>query len=283
MTIDPHALIVRRFPDVVQSYTAKDCILYALGLGLGQDPLSTAELRHVYERGLEALPTMATVIGQPGFWVDDADTGIDAPKVVHGAQSLDLMRPMPVVAQMRGRSRILEILDKGAGRGALISVLTELHDAADDIVARLTSTLFCRGDGGFGGASMSSATEVPVEIPSRPADRSLDRSLPHQSALIYRLSGDLNPLHVDPAAARAAGFDRPILHGLALFGVAGFSLAQIRRASRLKSLSCRFSAPVFPGESVRTEIWTSGNTCFFRTSVPERGIVVLDRGRAVFG
>lgn len=284
MTINRQALITRRFPDIVQSYTARDCILYALGLGLGNDPLSMPELRHVYEQGLEALPTMATVIGQPGFWIGEASTGIDAARVVHGAQSLDLVRPMPVAAEMRGRSRIVDVVDKGASVGAAITVLTELQDTTQgDLVARLTSILIARGNGGFGGGGSPPSTKGAAEIPNgMQADCSIDRVLPAQSALIYRLSGDLNPLHVDPAAALAAGFGRPILHGLALFGVAGFSLMQIGMPSRLRSLSCRFSAPAFPGERVRTEIWTSGTTCFFRTSVLERGIVVLDRGRAAF-
>lgn len=283
LTIDRQALITRRFPEIFQSYAARDCILYALGLGLGADPLSADELHYVYERGLKALPTMATIVGQPGFWVGDPDTGIDAAKVVHGAQSLELFRPMPVAADMIGRSHILDIVDKGVGRGALVSVLTELHDSADgNVVARLIGTLFCRGDGGFAGPVVRAVAEPAIEWPQRPADRSVERGVPAQAALIYRLSGDLNPLHADPAVARAVGFNRPILHGFALFGIAGFCMAQIEPRASLKSLSCRFVNPVYPGETLQTEVWESGGAYLFRINVRERGITVLDRGHARF-
>lgn len=285
MAIDYTRLMAREFAEKTHSYSWRDTVLYALGLGLGSDPTDLNELRFVYEKDLQALPTMAVVLGHPGFWISEPDTGIDFRKVVHGEQSLIIHTPMPAEGVLIARNAVDDIVDKGEGRGALLRVRRDLIDQKTGILqSTQVMSMFCRGDGGFGGPS-SGKPQPDGAIPDRRPDISVTRVIPPQAALIYRLSADLNPLHADPRVAEAAGFPRPILHGLATFGIAGYSLlAGIgnREASSLRELSCRFSAPVFPGETLRTDIWVSGNEATFRCTAIERDKVVLDRGRVLF-
>ena len=282
MAIDYARLMARPFPDVVQSYGIKDTILYALGLGLGQDPLDPGQLRHVYEEGLVALPTMAVVLAGPGFWLREPDTGVDWPKVLHGEQGLTLHRPLPVEGQVIGRLRIDEIIDKGPGRGALMYTTREVLDAASgDLLCSITSTSFLRGDGGFGGPT--GPIPQPHAVPETAPDLHFDWSLGRHAALLYRLNGDWNPVHTDPKVATQAGFAQPILHGLASYGVAGWSLANLLcggDAARITRLDLRFTSPVYPGETLRTEVWRleSGGAAF-RVRVPARDVTVLNNGR----
>lgn len=285
MAINYEKLRARPFPDVVQNYTFKDTILYALGLGLGQDPLDPVQLRHVYEEGLVALPSMGVVLAGPGFWLREPDTGVDWPKVLHGEQGLTIHRPLPPEGRVVGRLRIDEIVDKGEGRGALIYTTREVRDAAtEELFCSITSTSFLRGDGGFGGPT--GPIRQPHPMPDTPPEAHFDWTLGAHAALLYRLSGDFNPVHADPAIAAQAGFRQPILHGLASYGVAGWSVAQLLcegRAERLRRLDLRFTSPVYPGETLRTEIWRLGTgAAAFRVSVPARNVVVLNNGRAEF-
>jgi acyl dehydratase len=279
--IDYQKLMDWRFPPIAHTLTRRACILYALGVGLGGDPLDEAQLRFLYEEGLVSLPTMAVVLAYPGFWVKDPATGIDWLRVVHGEQALTLHRPLPVEGELVGRTRITGIVDKGAGKGAVLYSEREIRDAAsEELYATLAMSTFCRGDGGFGGPAGPSWPIHPV--PERAPDASCDLPTLPQQALIYRLSGDYNPLHADPAVARAAGFDRPILHGLCTLGIAGHALLKLccgYDPARFKSLALRFSAPVFPGETIRTEIWRDGKTVTFRARALERDVVVLNNGR----
>jgi len=275
-------LLALEIPEVRQDYGPDQAILYALGCGVGLDPLDEAQLPFVYEeRGFAVLPSFATVLGHPGFWARDLDSGIDWLRVVHGEQGLRLHRPLPVAGEVRGKSRVVEVIDKGEGRGALVYVERSLTDAADEApLATLTQTLFCRGDGGFGGPQ--GPARRPPAVPDRPAELRCALPTSPQSALIYRLSGDRNPLHADPAVARKAGYERPILHGLATFGLVCHALQRSlgpERPAALTAMDCRFSAPVYPGETVETEIWDLGKAAYaFRARVGER--VVLDNGRA---
>lgn len=285
MAIDYEALKARHFPEKEQSYSSRDVILYALGLGFGADPMDEAQLRFVFEEaeGFAAVPTMAVVMAGPGFWVREPDSGIAWQKVLHGEQGLEIHAPMPVSGTVIGRTRIEEVIDKGEGRGALIYIAREISDKATGrALATARMTTFARADGGFGGPS---GPVKPVhQLPERAPDMAVDIATRPEAALIYRLSGDPNPLHASPAVAREAGFDRPILHGLCSYGVAGRAILETcceGDPSRLRRLDLRFSSPVYPGETIRTEIWRDGGEVSFRARVVERDVVVLNNGLAV--
>lgn len=273
------------FEPVEQTYTEKDSILYALGLGFGADPLDQRQLRFVFEEadGFAALPTMPVVLAGPGFWARDPETGLDWKRILHGEQGVELHGPVPPAATVIGQTRITGIIDKGAGKGALLYVERTLTDEASGAkIATLHSTIFARGDGGFAGPA---GPVRPVHsLPERPPDAVCEFATLPQSALLYRLSGDPNPLHASPEVARVAGFKAPILHGLCSFGVAGHAVLKTYcdyRPERLKSFALRFSSPVYPGESIRTELWRDGDVVSFRSLVAERDAVVLDNGKAV--
>ncbi len=291
--IDYAKLKARTFSDVEQSYTKKDTMLYALGLGYGHDPMDENQLQFVYEKNLKALPTMAVVLGYPGFWMKDPDSGIDWVRLVHGEQSLTVHKPLPVEGTVIGRTNIKAVVDKGAGKGALVFQQRTLRDkATGDLLATLDHLTFCRADGGFsekdgngpkgGDAPPPSKPPVPETAPTAVCDLP---TLP-QAALIYRLCADDNPLHAEPAVAKAAGFPQPILHGLATYGVAGHAILKTYcdyDPTRLESLSLRFSAPVFPGETIRTEMWREGKRVQFRAKSVQRDLVVLSHGTADIG
>jgi acyl dehydratase len=280
--MDYEALKSWQFQDVRQSYSKRDTMLYALGLGLGADPMDGEQLRFVYERELAALPTMAVVLGGPGMWVREPRIKADWKRVLHGEQGLTLFRPLPVEGTVIGRTRLTGVIDRGAEKGAFVFTERDVIDASSgERIALLQSTSVLRGDGGFGGPA--GPTPETHALPSRAPDLSVAIQTLPQSALIYRLSGDMNPLHADPEIAAAAGFPRPILHGLCTFGVAGHALLKSccnYRPERLSSMRVRFSAPAFPGETIRTEIWREGATISFRARVVERDVIVLNNGRA---
>lgn len=282
MAIDYDKLMAWPFEDVRHRYTQRDTMLYALGIGLGADPVDETELRFVYEKSLLALPTLPVVLGGPGMWIRDPATGVDAVRLVHGEQSVVLHAVPAPEGEVIGRTRITGIVDKGADKGALIYTERDVTDAATGkLIATLGSTTFCRANGGFGGPTgpVKPVHPMPEGAPALTEDRA---TLP-SAALIYRLSGDYNPLHAEPAIGRAAGFERPILHGLCTFGIAGWAITKRLcdgDPSRLASIETRFSSPVYPGETIRTEMWADGKTVSFRARVVERDVVVLNNGRA---
>ncbi|MDH3510671.1 MAG: MaoC/PaaZ C-terminal domain-containing protein [Gammaproteobacteria bacterium] len=283
MAISYEKLINWPFQDVVQRYAWKDSILYALGIGFGSHPADANELRFVYENGLETFPTMSVVLGHPGPWMVDPETGIDMLKVLHGEQHLTIHKPLPAEGTIIGRNKVVEIVDKGADKGALISIERQLCDeSTGDLYSTQTAVIFARANGGFGGP----VTHIPKphQLPDRPPDTTIDISTTTQMALLYRLSGDHNPLHADPRVAEKAGFPAPILHGLASFGVAARAVLKafdIKDTAQLKSFGLRFSAPVFPGETISTDLWRDGNEVSFRSRVTARDAVVLNNGLAV--
>lgn len=290
MPIDVAKLKNWPFKPVEQTYTARDTILYALGVGLGHDPMDRDQLRFVYEDGLQALPTMAVVLGYPGFWAKDPATGIDWVRLLHGEQSLELFAPLPASGTVVGKTRVTALVDKGAGKGALMFSERDITDAGSgQRLAVSRSVSFMRGDGGFSAAGQpSDAAPPPREpVPDRAPDAACERATRPEAALIYRLSGDDNPVHVDPAVAKAAGFERPILHGLCSFGVSGHALLKTLcdwDPTRLQEIGCRFSAPVYPGETLRVEIWHLGEGRHaFRTKAVEREVVVLSHGSVRVG
>jgi acyl dehydratase len=287
MAIDVAKLKNWPFAPIEQRYSARDTILYALGLGLGQDPMDRAQLRFVYEDGLQALPTMGVVLGYPGFWAKDPATGIDWVKLLHGEQSLELHAPLPAEGAVVGTTRVTAIVDKGAGKGALMYSERDITEAGSGrLLAVSRSVSFMRGDGGFAAAGQPSDTPPPPRdaVPERAPDAVCELKTRPEAALIYRLSGDYNPVHIDPAVAQAAGFERPILHGLCSFGVSGVALLKTLCGwdpTRLQEIGCRFSSPVYPGETLRVEMWAlGGGRHAFRTRVVERDIVVLSHGSA---
>lgn len=274
------------FETIEQKVDKKAAILYALGVGFGADPLDEDQLRFVYEGTdgdrLLAAPTMPAVIAYPGFWLKDPETGSDWRKILHGEQGLEVYKPIPVGARVKARPQVDEIIDKGE-KGALIYLSRVIKDAeTEEPYCRVTSVTFGRGDGGFGGPQKP--TPKPQPIPDRTPEHVLDLPTRPDQALIYRLSGDFNPLHADPAVAKSAGFDQPILHGLCTYGVAGHAILKTLCGydpARLRRLDLRFSAPVFPGETIRTEMWDEGSGAVaFRSRVVERDVVVLNNGRA---
>lgn len=281
MAIDPDKLKAWPFRPVEQRYAARDTILYALGLGLGADPMEEEQLRFTFEeaKGFAALPTMPVVLGSPGFWSRDPRSGITWQKVLHGEQAIELHGAVPADAAITATNRVVEVIDKGAGRGALIYLEREITGQDGARIATLSSTTFARADGGFGGPA---GPVKPVHaLPERAPDAAMDWPTLPQAALVYRLSGDPNPLHASPAVARAAGFDRPILHGLCTLGIAGWAVLRTMCGgdpARLRGLGLRFSAPVWPGETIRTEMWRDGGTVSFRALVGDR--VVLNNGYA---
>ena len=282
MTIVYEKLMALEIPPAEQVYDAKDCMLYALGVGLGHDPMNEDELAFVYEKNLKVLPTMATVLGHSGSLARNPHSGINWVMVVNGEQGFTLHRPLAGHGTLVGHTRIVEVIDKGAGKGALLLTERQITDkATGEAIATVTQTIFCRGDGGFGGPPRTAP--APHPIPQRAPDAVCDFGTRPEAALIYRLSGDYNPLHAEPAFAKAAGFDRPILHGLATFGVAGHAVLKTMCGydpARLTAFAGRFSAPVLPGETIRTEMWRDGALVSFRARVVVRDVIAINNGRA---
>jgi len=283
MAINYEHLLNYNLPDIEVELTERDSMLYALGVGVGTDPTDPVALQFAYEDGLAAMPSMAVVLAHPGFWVKNPDTGIDWVKVLHGEQMMEIHRPLPTSGQLIGRSRVTEIYDKGAAKGALMYQERVVSDArTGENICTLTASTFCRGDGGFEGGPTTPSPK-PHALPEREPDGHLDLPTLPQAALIYRLSGDYNPLHADPAVAKAAGFKAPILHGLCTFGVACHALVRTvcdGDPSRLRRQDVRFSSPVYPGETIRTEYWQDGKTVSYRATVLERDVMVLNNGYA---
>lgn len=294
MAIDYQHLKSRVFTPVRQHYTERDTMLYALSLGLGNDPLNASALPFVYEGlegGLRALPSQAVVLGYPGFWAREPDTGIDWVKLLHGEQRTRLHRPLPASGEVVGHNRITHLTDKGEGKGAIMVTERRLETAAGELLATVQQVTFLRGDGGYSqqGGGQPSDAPLPALQPT-PQDRAPDftdtQPTRPEAALLYRLMGDYNPLHADPAVAAKAGFERPILHGLASYGLVAHAL--LRRCcggdpARLKALDIRFAAPVYPGETLVTEIWrVPGHPAQvqLRARVLERDKVVLSHGFA---
>jgi acyl dehydratase len=283
MPLNYEQLMSLQFEEQVHTYAPKDCILYALGVGLGTDPLDERQLQFLFETHLRVLPTMSVTLALPKPWVQRPETGITWRKLLHGEQGLVIHRPLAPQGVLECTTRIDEIVDKGREKGAIVYMSREVRDRDTGApVFTAYQTLFCRADGGFGG-SKTEARPVPP-IPDRAPDLHVDLPTLPQAALIYRLSGDLNPIHASPSVAREAGFDRPILHGLCSFGVAGHALLRGvggYKVENFRTIRARFSSPVFPGETLRTEIWDDGHGQFsFRCRVLERDTLVLNNGTA---
>lgn len=275
MALDRDRLLNLRWPERRFDYGVDKTILYALAVGMGR---VTDELRYVYERDLVALPTLATVIAWDDGW--QHDTGMTVERIVHGEMRVTLHQPLAPSGSVVASHCIVDVFDKGPGRGAVVLAQTKLRDSFDDRpVATLLSTVMARADGGFGGPAGRGPD--PVRVPERPADIVMRSELRPEQALLYRLCGDRNPLHADPEFAAAAGFDRPILHGLCSYGVAVADVVRAvcpGRPDRVTHVEARFTAPVFPGETLVTEIWRADGAVHFRSRAAAREVTVLDNG-----
>jgi len=282
MPIDRHALLDWDIPEVTQTITQKDTILYALGIGLGSNPVDPQQLSFVYEAGLKTLPTMAVILCYPGQWHANPGTGIVSSHVVQGAQNFVIHRALPPACTVRGKTRVIGVFDKGVGRGALVKTECVVSDVSSgNLLCTIGTTHFCRANGGFGGPS---GPDTPhPEFTHRKPDAHCELETLPQAGLIYRLSGDRNPLHVDPEYAKRVGFKAPILHGRCTFGVVGHGILKSLCGyddTRLKRMSARFVNPVYPGETICTEMWVERSHVFFRARVKARNVVVLDAGVA---
>lgn len=282
--LDIDKLLAYQLPEYRESYDMRDTILYALGVGAGQSD-TVDELDFVFERDLKALPTMALVLGTPGFWAMDPRAGLDWKSVLHGEESLVIHRPIEATGELVGTTRILDIADKGPGKPVMIRSRRDLTTLSGVPVAQTTGVWVLRGAGGFGGTRDLGGDPLPA-VPERSADCVIDLPTSRNQALVYRLSGDRNPLHADPALARSVGFDEPILHGLSTMGVIGRALLHKcadGNPDQMRLMRQRFTAPVIPGDTIRVEIWDEGDgSARFRASVPERGVIVADSGVATF-
>jgi acyl dehydratase len=262
-------------------YSDRETMLYALSIGMGRDPLDESELRFVFEKDLQAVPTLATVLTRIPL---HQASGLDYTKVVHGEQRLTLHRPLPASGELIADARVVGAYDKGPGRGAIVLLQTDVRSSADGApLYTLLSTAFARGDGGFGGPAGSGP--APHPIPARAADLTETLDTRNDQALLYRLNGDRNPLHADPEFARRAGFPAPILHGLCTYGVACRAVLRAvasYRAERVRAFDVRFSSPVYPGDAIATDLWVDGSTVSFRCRVPQRSdALVIDHGRCL--
>jgi acyl dehydratase len=275
MAIDPSAVGATGGP-VERSWTSKDCLLYALGVGAGLEELTFAT-----EKNQQVLPTMPVVLGARGAVPMQKIGSFNPAMLVHGEQRVELARALPAEGTLKATGKIAAIYDKG--KGAVIVSETESVDAkTGELLFRTRSAAFVRGAGGFGGDRGPSG---PInEPPKRKPDHEVTYATRPDQALLYRLSGDRNPLHSDPEFAKLAGFPRPILHGLCTYGFTGRALLHTLCGSdpaRFKSMEGRFSKPVFPGESLTISMWVDGEVCLFQTKNAS-GEVVLDQGKMTF-
>lgn len=280
MPIDPGA-VGAEFDSTERTWSSSDCLLYALGVGAGVDELAfTTENSSGIEQ--RALPTMAVVLGGMGGRLEDKIGKFDWAAVLHAEQGLELHRPLPVEGHVRITARVAAIWDKG--KGALVTIEGHAVDnAGGEPLYSTRSSLYIRGEGGWGGErGPSMRANTP---PDRPPDHVVTYTTRIDQALLYRLNGDRNPLHSDPAFARRAGLDRPILHGLCTYGFTGRALLHALGdgdPDRFRSMEGRFSAPALPGDDLTVSMWVEDGEAVFQTARTD-GTVVFDGGRCRFG
>lgn len=272
-----------RIPEVSQTYSEKDAILYALSVGAAEGIADGTGFSFVSEtRGLQCLPSFAVILGHPGFWVRDPATTIDWQRNVHAEEGFTLLRPLPPAATIVGKTEIVDIVDKGAAKGALMYTRKTISLAdTGEVLALCDRVQFLRGDGGYDGPS--GPPRPGVTDPETAPDHVRRIAIRDDQAFLYRLNGDPNPLHVDNEIAAQAGFDRPILHGLCTFGMAATAALFVLAggdANGMRGFRARFTAPVFPGETLRIDIWNGGEV---RVVAEPRNAVVLSGGRVELG
>lgn len=280
--LDRDRLMGYAIPVARDDYDPRDTILYALGVGAGLCA-DLDETGFLYERHLQALPTMALVLGTPGFWPMDPKCGLDWRMILHGEQRLRMHAPLDPDGTLIGETCVTDLADKGPGKAALVRAAKQVKTPGGVLVAETLETWVVQGAGGFGGVRDLPSAPLPA-VPARDPDYEIVLPTSRAQAATYRLSGDRNPLHIDPAIAHMLGHDRPILHGLSTMGVCARGLIHVccaGDASALREIGVRFTAPVYPGETIRTHIWQDGPNLQFRSDVVERNLRVIDNGVAV--
>ena len=268
------------------SYTDRDVMLYAYGIGMGADPMDEKELAFVNEatatpRPLKVVPTFASVAA---WGAGPGNMNLNPVLVVDGERDITFHRPFAAAAHITADSTVLEVYDKGKDKGVVISHQTVLKNEKGEELATLRASRFARGDGGFGGPNL--AQPEAHKMPTRAPDKTIDISTRPDQALIYRLCGDRNPLHSDPEFAKKAGFPQPILHGMCTYGITCRGVLQTYAdydPLAFKQHAVRFSSPVYPGETVTMDLWKDGNVISFEAKVNARGVTVIKSGRTVLG
>jgi acyl dehydratase len=283
MPINPEAVGATSEP-FEHSWSSKDALIYALGVGAGAvDPLTELEFttENTADTPQKVLPTMAVVLGVGGFGAMAKIGTFNPAMLVHGEQAIELFGEIPVQGTVSTVGEIVGIYDKGKG-AVIVSESVSTDVATGQKLFTNRSSVFIRGEGDFGGDRGPSGPQNVA--PEREPDRSLTFQTRSDQALIYRLSGDRNPLHSDPGFAAMGGFDRPILHGLCTYGFTGRALLHALcegDPARFRSMEGRFSSPVFPGEALTINMWVDGDAAVFQTTGGD-GRVVLDAGRCTF-
>ena len=286
MPIDYDELMALKNLDQKFAYGDREVMLYACGIGMGADPMDERELAFVNEaaampRPLKVVPTFASVAA---WGATPGEMNLNRVMVVDGERDITFHRPLEVAAKLLVDSRVLAVFDKGKDKGAVIRHQTVLKNERGEELATLLASRFARGDGGFGGPS--NGQPEPHQVPTRSPDQSVDIPTRADQALIYRLCGDRNPLHSDPEFARRAGFPKPILHGMCTFGITCRGILQTYAdfdPAAFKRHGARFSAPVYPGETVTIDLWKDGDVISFEARVKARNAVVIRNGMTVLG
>jgi acyl dehydratase len=268
------------------SYSDREVMLYAYGIGMGADPMNETELAFVNEaaatpRPLKVVPTFASVAA---WGSGPGEMNLNRVMVVDGERDITFHKPIAAAAHITADSNVLAVYDKGKDKGAIIRHQTILKNADGEKLATLVASRFARGDGGFGGSS--EGQPEPHQVPSRAPDTIVDIPTRPDQALVYRLCGDRNPLHSDPGFAKKAGFPKPILHGMCTYGITCRGVLQTYAdydPTAFKQHVARFSAPVFPGETVTITLWKDGNVISFEAKVKARDATVIRNGKTVLG
>ena len=274
MPIDREKALAHEFPPGQGAYQPDDVILYALGVGAGNPPLDPSELEYTYEKQLKVLPSFVTTVngggasffGVPGLEFNPA-------MMLHGEQDIEIHKPLPPEAELSGRSSIVDIYDKG--KAALLVFQTETQDASGDLLYTVRMSLFLRGEGGFGGEG---GPKPGNAAPDREPDGVVRSTTLPQQAILYRLNGDKNPLHIDPDFAKMGGFDRPIIHGLCSYGIVCKAVVDDALGgdpTQVARYQARFAGVAWPGETYETRWWREGGKILIEARIPERENAVV--------
>ncbi|XP_008845234.1 peroxisomal multifunctional enzyme type 2 [Nannospalax galili] len=268
-----------KFPSFSSSYTELQSIMYALGVGASVK--NPKDLKFVYEGSADfsCLPTFGVIVAQKsimdGGLAEIPGLSINLAKVLHGEQYLELYKPLPRSGELKCEAVVADILDKGSG---IVIIMDVYSYSGKELICYNQFSVFVVGSGGFGGKRTSEKVKEAIAVPRRPPDIILRDTTSLNQAALYRLSGDWNPLHIDPNFASIAGFDKPILHGLCTFGFSARHVLQQfadNDVSRFKAIKVRFAKPVYPGQTLETEMWKEGNRIHFQTKVQETGNIVI--------